>query len=287
MKSKFPLIVAIIIGIAAVFAVKQYVNRVEQQAAAKLRGEPVVAANVDIPAGAELTMQSLVAKEVPRQFIPAQAIQGSDSVRQIIGTKTRVAIRAGQLILWSDLANETHSGLSSIIPAGEGAFTVTIAKGVKPGLIQPSDHIDIIGSFSAPKPAQSLPDSATSATWRQGSDLVNVVLLQNVTVLAVGDTYGGAVKGESDSGGDLTLSLTLAEAQELMFAQQNGELGAVLRRAGATESIARADLPRVTFDEIDKIIGDLDGKRNYRTVEIQKGAQTQAVPVSVPVSPNN
>lgn len=281
MKNKFPLIVAVIIGVAALFAIKQYVNKMEQQAADKLKGEPVVAASVDIPAGTELTMQMIYAKEVPLQFIPAQAIQGSDSVKQILGTKTRVTIHAGQPILWSDLVNETHGGLSSIIPAGEGAFTVTISKGVKPGLIQPSDHIDIIGSFAVPKPTQPLPLEATSASWRQGSDLVNVVLLQNVTVLAVGDTFGSSVRSQSDTGGDLTLSLTLAEAQELMFAQQNGELGAVLRREGATGSIPRTDLPRVTFDAIDKIIGDLDGKRNYRTVEIQKGSQSQTVPVAI------
>lgn len=280
MKNKFPLLVAVIIGIAALFAIKQYVNKMEQQAADKLKGEPVVAAGVDIPVGTELTMQMIVAKEVPRQFIPAQAIQGSDSVKQILGTKTRVAIHAGQPILWSDLVNETHGGLSSIIPAGEGAYTVSISKGVKPGLIQPSDHIDIIGSFALPKPTQPLPTEATVSSWRQGSDLVNVVLLQNVTVLAVGDTFGGAVRSASDSGGDLTLSLTLAEAQELMFAQQNGELGAVLRREGATATAARADLPRVTFEKIDQIIGDLDGKRNYRSVEVQKGSESQTVPVS-------
>ena len=280
MKNKFPLIIAIIIGVAALFAIKQYVSKMEQQAADKLKGEPVVAASVDIPVGTELTMQMIVAKEVPRQFISAQAIQGSDSVKQIMGAKTRVAIHAGQPILWSDLASEAHGGLSSIIPAGEGAFTVSIAKGVKSGLIQPSDHIDIIGSFAAPKPTQPMPSEVTAASWRQGSDLVNVVLLQNVTVLAIGDTFGGAVRGQSDSGGDLTLSLTLSEAQELMFAQQNGELGAVLRREGATAISPRDDLPRITFEALDKIIGDLDGKRNYRMVEVQKGSQSQTVPVS-------
>jgi len=265
--------------VAALFAIRQYVNKMERQAAEKNgKLELVVAASVDIPTGTELTAQMLTPKGVPQQFIPAQAIQGSDSVKQILGTKTRVAIRAGQLVLWSDLASEAHGGLSSIIPAGEGAFTVSIAKGIKPGLIQPSDHIDVIGSFAVPKPTQPLPN--TAATWRQASDMVNVVLLQNVTVLAVGETFGGAVRSQSDSAGDLTLALTLAEAQELMFAQQNGELGAVLRREGATAVAPRADLPRVTFEALEKIIGDLDGKRNYRTVEVQKGSQSVNVPVT-------
>jgi pilus assembly protein CpaB len=278
MKNKFPLIVAIIIGIAALIAIQRYVKNMQDQAAAQLKGSPVVAADVDIPAGAVITLPMLYAKQVPSQFIPAQAIQGSDNVKLMIGSKTSVAIKAGQLILWSDLVSETHSGLSSIIPQGEGAFTVTIAAGVKSDLIQPSDHIDIIGTFTIPKPSQ--PMAGPVASWRQASDLVNVVLLQNVTVLAVGANFNGSAGGSS--GGDLTLALTLPEAQELMFAAQNGSLGAVLRRGGSTDVMARADLPRITFDSIDKIIGDLDEQRNYRNIEVQKGSgANESVPVKI------
>src|SRR5204862_678873 len=116
-----------------------------------------------------------------------------------------------------------------------------------------------------------------SSTWRQGSDMVNVVLLQNVTVLAIGELYGGSNKGQA-AAGDLTLSLTLPEAQLLMFASEHGELGAVLRREGAEEVKPRPDLPRVTFEAIEKILGDLDGKRNVRVVRVEKGAKTESVP---------
>ena len=277
MKNKFPLIIAIVIGVAALLAIRSYVNTAEQKARDQLKGEMVVAASMDIPVGAAITPQMLVPKEVPKQFIPAQAIQGSDQVKLILGNKTRVAIKADQIILWSDLVSDVRGGLSSIIPAGAGAFTVSISKGINAGLIQPSDHIDIIGSFATPKPAQTMPN--TTATWRQASDIVNVVLLQNVTVLAIGSVFGGATKSQNESGGELTLSLTLPEAQLLMFAAQNGELGAVLRREGATDFIPRTELPRVTFEVIEKIIGDLDGKRNYHNVEVQKGSQSTTVPV--------
>ena len=278
MKNKFPLVIAIVIGVAALFAIRQYVNKMQQQAAAKLKGELVAAAATDIPAGAELTSQMIGAKEVPPQFIPGQAIQGNDQVKLILGRKTRVAIKAGSIILWSDVANEAVGGLSSIIPTGQGAFAVSIAKGVNSGLIQPGDHIDIIGSFAVPKPTQPLP--TTTATWRQASDMVNVVLLQDVTVLAVGGAFGVSPQSQGGSGGELTLSLKLPEAQELMFAEQNGELGAVLRRSGATDVIKRDELPRVTFEKLEEIIGDLDGQRNFRSVEVQKGSQSVTVPVN-------
>jgi Flp pilus assembly protein CpaB len=278
MKNKFPLIVAIIIGIGALFAIQRYVKNMQDQAAAQLKGQPVVAASVDIPAGTTVSLQMLYAKEVPSQFIPAQAIQGQDQVKLVIGSKTSVAIKAGQIILWSDLVTETRGGLSSIIPAGQGAFSVSISAGVKSDLIQPSDHIDIIGTFMIPKPTQ--PISGPVASWRNASDLVNVVLLQNVTVLAVGGNFNGSPGAAA--GGDLTLALTLPEAQEVMFAAQNGQLGAVLRRGGSTDVMSRADLPRVTFESIDKIIGDLDEQRNYRSIEVQKGgSQNESVPVKI------
>lgn len=279
MKNKFPLIVAIIIGVVALFAIQRYVTNKQNEINAQYKGQPVVGAATDIPAGTPITMQMLYWKQVPTQFIPAQSIQGSDQVKLIVGSKTSVNIKAGQIILWSDLVTETRGGLSSIIPAGQGAFSVNISLGVKSDLIQPSDHIDIIGTFMIPKPTQ--PISGPVASWRQASDLVNVVLLQNVTVLAVGGNFNGA-PGSSGTGGDLTLALTLPEAQELMFAAQNGQLGAVLRRGGSTDVMARSDLPRVTFESIDKIMGDLDEQRNYRSIEVQKGGgQNESVPVKI------
>jgi len=280
MKSKFPLIMAVIIGILAFLAIRAYVNKMQQQAQDQLKGDPVVAARVDIRRGDEVTMQMIAPKSVPRQFIPRQALQGSDDVKLLLGRKAAVDIPKGQIILWSDLVTETKGGLSTIIPEGQGAFTVSIGKGIKPGLIQPSDHIDILGSFAAPKPTQPMP--ATAATWRQGSDMVNVVLLQNVTVLAVGEAFGSSPRSENAGGADLTLALTLPETQLLMFAAEHGELGAVLRREGTTAVKPRAELPRITFEAIEQIIGDLDQKRMYRSLEVQQGSQSITVPVLNP-----
>jgi len=277
MKSKLPLIIAIVIGIVALLSIRSYVKQVENKAADRLKGEPVVAAKVDIAAGSELSMAQIEAKQVPPQFIPPQAIQDVDQVKQIMGRKTRVNIKAGQIILWSDLASETRGGFSTVIPAGLGAFTVSISRGIKSSLIQANDSIDVIGSFTLPKSTQPMPN--TMATWRQSSDMVNIVLLQNVTVLAVGDTFGGAVRSGGSTGSDVTLALTLAEAQLLMFAAQHGELGAVLRKSLSREIQPRDQLPKITFEAIEKVIGDLDGRRNVRIVEVERGGAVESIPV--------
>lgn len=278
MKAKFPLIFAIVIGVAALFAIRSYVNKMEEKTKAQLKGKSVLAASRDIEPGTEITTKMLSPKEVPQQFIPPQAIQGSAEVKQVLGRKAAVKIKAGQLVLWTDLESEGRGGLSMVIPANEGAYTISLSKGIKGALLQPSDHIDILGSFAAPKPAQPAP--AGAASWRQGSDMVNVVLLQNVTVLAVGETLGGQTRSLGASTTDITVALTLPEAQLLMFASEHGELGAVLRREGVTEVKPRGELPRITFADIEKVIGDLDAKRSMRMVEVHKGVKTQSIPVA-------
>lgn len=264
MKNRVAFVAALLLGILAILAIRSYVKRVEAEASAKLQGEPVVAAMSDLAAGAEITMEAVTPREVPPQFIPPQAIQGSSELQQIIGRTVRFPVKAGQIILWSDLAAERRGGLSTLIPEKEGAFSLNISRGIQTSLIQPNDHIDILASFAAPGRREA---SAPVSTWREASDMVTVVLLQNVTVLAVGQQYGGQVQNEASGGGSLTLSVTLPEAQLLMFAAQHGELGALLRREGEGAVMSRADLPRVTFEAIETIIGDLDQRRDQRISE--------------------
>ncbi len=276
MKNKFPLIFSIIVGGIALLAIRSYVNNVEKKAQEQLKGDPVVTAKADIPKGTVLTLQMLTAKPVPRQFIPPQAVQGSQEVKQILNRRTQVPIKAGQLILWTDLAKESAGGVSTAIAPDQRAYTASISKGIKPGLIAVSDHVDIIGSFSVPKSA--IPVQATAASWKQSPDMVNVVLLQDVTVLAVGDVTSGMNRSEGTMG-DLTFALTLPEAQLLMFAAEHGELGVVLRSQGSADVVPRKELKRITFDSIEQIIGDLDGRRSQRLVSVQRGTDVEVVPV--------
>lgn len=276
MKNRMPIIAAVVLAFVAVLAINSYVKSVRQEAEAQLKGKKVVTAAVSIKEGTELTTVLLDTKEVPPQFIPAQAIIGSKKqVSQILGRKTRFPIKAGQILLWSDLEIERRGGLAMVVPEDERAFTIEVSKGVKSGLLHPNDHIDIVASFAVPETKQ--PGKARSATWQKKSDMVNVVLLQNVTILAVGETLGGVPLGTRSIGGDLTVSVTLPEAQLLMFASQHGELGIALRKEGDIDTVPRAQLPRVTFRELEKLIGTLDQKRKQRIVRIMKGKEVEEV----------
>ncbi len=195
MKKKLPLIVAVIFAVAALFSIRSYVNQIRDEATKSQKMVPVIGARIAIPAGTELTAEMLRQQPFPAKHLPAQAIQKPADLKLIVGRRTSVRIEPNQILLWSDLAGDTdRGGFSGVIPAGERAYTVSIAKGIRPGLIQNGDHIDIMATFSLPKEDR---DAGPVASWRVGSDMVNVVLLQNVTVLAVGDSYSESGRGDS------------------------------------------------------------------------------------------
>jgi Flp pilus assembly protein CpaB len=275
MNKKLALLVAGIVAVLAFFGIKSYQKQESDRQQSVQKGVRIVAARDDIKADTEITDKMLGYQEVPEQFVPAQAVPFANKT-MLVGRTAKFSINRGKLVLISDVKEDEPVSLSSFIPPHEGAFTITLAKGIRPSLMRNGDHIDIIGSFAAPKPNQPLPTAATS--WRQASDMVNVVLLENVTVLAVGDSYSGAT-GRMDSTGEITVSVQLREAQLLMFAAEHGELGAMLRRQGATEIQPENERTKLSFAEIENIIGDIDHKRNVRLIEVEKGGKTQFVPV--------
>ena len=272
MKNRVPIIAAVILAIVGAIGLRSYVKKVEAQAEEKLRGRPVVAARADIAEGTELTEDLLGWKEIPRQFIPSQAIDSRDDMRLIVGRKAAVRIRAGAPVLWSDLQMERLGGLSSLIPSGERAFTVEIAAGVQSELLQLNDRVDILGIFEVPNEDRRSPTDPETST-------VCVVLLQNVTVIAIGETIGQVAMRPSQfgPGGAITFAVTLPEAQMLMFSEQHGELALALRREGEIEILAREDLDRVTFQELERITSELDARRESRIVQIMKGREVEEV----------
>jgi len=276
LKNSFPIIVAVIIAGISLLAVRSYVEKKDAEVSALLKGRPVVAARANLQAGDELSPSVIQAKKTPERFIPQQAIVGEEA-NMVLGRKLKYPVKPGQLILWSDLETESR-GFSTLIPRGERAYTIEVDMGTASGLIGPNDRIDIIASFALPSEAGV--DESVLASWRAASDMVNVVLLQNVPVIAVGDSFtADQPAGQSTQMLSLTVSLTLPECQLLMFAELNGELGAVLRRDGDVDTMTREALPRITFAQVEDLIGDLDDQRQKRTVQLYKGQRRQEVTV--------
>lgn len=277
MNNKWQLPIAVLFGAAAFFVINRSNNQKIARDQAGTRYAQVLYTRVPIQAGTELKGDLLTVKPVPEQYVSPQAILQQD-LKMVLGRSVQANLNQETMLSLADIQGETASSFTQIIPSGEGAYSVSISRGIKPGLIRSGDHIDLMATFTLPKAGED--SSGASASWRQGQDMVNVVLLQNVTVLAVGDSFSNNARSEGGGGADLTLSLTLQEAQTLMFASQHGELGAVLRPEKAGTVRQRQELKRITYHEIEQIIGDLDDSRKKRTIEVQRGTGTTAYPVN-------
>ena len=64
-----------------------------------------------------------------------------------------------------------------------------------------------------------------------------------------------------------------------MFASQHGDLGAVLRKHDDVETMKSEDLTRLTFQEVEKLVGNLDAQREHRIIEVRKGGKIEEISV--------
>ena len=186
MKNKLPLIAAVIVAIAAVVIIRLYIKGEEEKNAALSRGKRVAVAKIDIKAGTTLQAGMLTVKEVPERYLPPRHVTDTpDNVKIVFGMKTLMPIKEGQVLQWTDLDSGPPVGFESVIPMGERAFTIRMSGGIKGGLVQPGDHVDILVNFAIPEAKGVKPADKPELTWRARSEIVNIVLLLKAPPLKV------------------------------------------------------------------------------------------------------
>jgi len=270
MKNKTALIVAVVLGLIAVFAIQSYVSRVKRAAYKGTELVKVVVAKEDITRGTIIKKEIIASRGIPGKFVDSRAVLTRE-YENIIGQPIRYTIKKGQPILWSDLGGGRVKGLASIIGGGERAITIAVddITGVS-GLLQPNDHVDILGTFGVKVPGQE--------GARGGTEMTTITLLQDVTVLAAGEEMTGSMArsakrfGVSGGYSSLTLSVTPVEAELLVFAEQQGKLSLALRNP---EDIGiKENIPKITFDYIGRLteIRQLMKERKKR-IEVIRGKQ--------------
>tara|TARA_R110002096_G_scaffold16898_1_gene57590 strand:- start:32583 stop:33377 length:795 start_codon:yes stop_codon:yes gene_type:complete len=196
---------------------------------------PVLVAGTEIPAGVLLSEDMLVTRDIPESYVEARHIRASDASKAI-GIRTTMGLRPNESVLWTDLASssEEHRVLSGLIKKGMRAVTVRISSGATlGGLLRPGDRIDLL------------------LRAERDEDSIVMPLLQNVLVLAVGSDMGRPEDNLLQmvmSGSDLTLSVTVQQAQVLTLAQGEGSLAASLRNPN--DILVDRDQPITTAKDI-------------------------------------
>ncbi|NCO65391.1 MAG: Flp pilus assembly protein CpaB [Candidatus Aquicultor secundus] len=232
------IIVAVILGAIVALGVNSYLNNIKKQAVEEQKTVQVWVANHDIEKGTSIeditTNRLAQLKEVPRRYVASQAIS---STRNIEGQVLSVSISAGEQLTIGKFKHPSEAGLSFTVPKGYLAVSIPYdsIRGIA-GMAKPGDLVTVFASFNP---------------GADGDD-VTKILLQKVQVIAVGESVGAEKEtpnartpgssqvqsGSDNSKKTITLALVPADAEKLVYAQENGKVWLGLHAPTNAEAVA-------------------------------------------------
>jgi pilus assembly protein CpaB len=216
---------AIVLGLLAVYLANTFLNAAQKQNEESQLTRVAVAA-VALPYGTEVTPEKVRFANYPKSSLPPGSY--SDIATLLPKGERRIVlmpISPNEPILADKLSGAgRNASLSFLLPDGMRAASVRIndVSGVA-GFIQPNDSVDVL-------------ITREFAGANQNQQQITDVLLQDVKVLAIGQSTQGA-DGKPIAAQNATLEVDPAGAQKLALAQQIGSLGLVLRKPGQEQNI--------------------------------------------------
>ncbi len=210
------IITSLTIAVFGFVVLAVYVRQFQREATG---GDPIalLVTRQDVEAGRPLTEEMLLVRTLPESYVEERQVLATELPR-VLGVRSSIALEANQTLLWTDLATtpRDRSSLSSRIPKGMRAMSVR-----GPGrrsfgeLMRPGDRVDVLLTKSKPGVE---------------ARVVTVPLVQNVLILAVGDSFGAADQQSSALRSDsVTLLVTIDQAGLLAQAGRDGTLSLILR----------------------------------------------------------
>jgi Flp pilus assembly protein CpaB len=208
--------IGIAIGLAALAAILTSVYVVNYKRHVQ-RGEgkvTVLVAARDIPAGtsgADIIDQKMLKEQtVPRKAIVAGAISTPDQLSQYVATQD---VYEGEQVSTRRFAPPSEQGIRSLIKGTQRAYQLpgTVDQ-LLAGTIQNGDHVDVVGTWQV--------DAGTGGN----GPVVSRVLIRDVLVLRAPEgTASTKVTSPGQGGETVQLRVTDAQAQKLLWIQENGE----------------------------------------------------------------
>jgi pilus assembly protein CpaB len=201
----------------------------------------VVTAAQDIPFGEPVRAEWLATKTLPSDYVEDRHIL-ANRIRDLIGLPLAQSVRGGETIMRTDLSplSDQQRTLSGEVPQGSRAITILATQtSAFNGLLRPGDHVDLILTIGDPLRAEG---------WH------NVLLLENVTVLAVGRQLHTEETDEGRTGYRLgqttsvTLEVTFEQGALITQAHEDGRIQLSLRNGNdVAERGTRFELQTADF----------------------------------------
>lgn len=241
MKGKPAIIISLLFGVLGFVFVHLYIRSRETELLQIADQRPVVVAAADILPGTAIEENMVAETEVPLKFLQPSAFT---SAREVVGQIAAIPIQQGSQVLGTAMTGVGRN-LATKIPRGMRGISIAVTDvtGVA-SLVAANNYVDVI------------------ATVKLGSGLGSsnqktfvTTLFQNVLVLAVGGDLGevrntGAnqdamamlAQQEREKFSTVTLALTPQQVQDLVLAQDIGDVTLALR--SFREGAEVASIPR-------------------------------------------
>lgn len=205
---------ALTIGLLAAVATRSFLStRVAEIEARNVHQTlSVVVAKMDLAQNTILSSDNAAVRKIPVEYAHSGAVQPGDFER-VAGNAIAFPVKAGEMILWSQMAGKRVPTFSARLAAGRRAITVVVDEiNSISGMLEPGDLIDLM------------------LTIDQNGRKVVLPLLQSMQVMATGQrSVDDAKNGEAAQFSTVTLDTTPAQARNLIIARENGKLTALLR----------------------------------------------------------
>ncbi len=238
-KNVIPLVLAVILALAAVFAVHRLIGQKTPMGEEEMMSVVVAARSL---APDELINDGAITKKViPRSAAPSKAI-GWHQTAMILNQKMKTSVSKGDYIVLDDIG--VGRGLSDMVGDGEWAVSISLNGGAITSRLRPGDEIAIIGTYMLKEKNQS---PVIGQEAKVSSRKITTVILPQVRILAL--------DGNRQQGGDeFVLALPPSQAQMLLGAQAQGvELSPALRKPHDETNLNRTTTGMIDSETFDNL----------------------------------
>ena len=208
MKSKQLILVAIalICGIVSAVGIFQAIASKGPVAEAIPTGQ-VIVASAHIELKGELTEENVSLEEWPQHLIPEGA---ASSLEDVTGKFSKTQLRSGQAVIQEDAVTKAEMG-DKTIPPGHKVINIKVpAEDLLAGLLEPGDHVDIIGVFDVGDRSSKRSETKT--------------FLKRIQIFNVGTSTSVGETRKQSSTGIVGVIVTEKQSEKIVWARKNGEI---------------------------------------------------------------
>jgi pilus assembly protein CpaB len=210
------MVVSLGFGLIAAIGISQVMGKGGKAADQNVQRKPIVVSTTDLTHGTELTKENVKVENWPAELIPEGAVTKLELVENMAIT---VRLSKGLPIMSGDILPKSEIGKINI-PRGFKLCAIPVAADdTMTGLLQPGDHVDVIGVVDVRRPENNQ------------SQTISKTFLKNIEVFSVNDSIRNAGPRKAGSTGNSIVGLLVTEQQSeiIVLVQKVARLKLVLR----------------------------------------------------------